>query len=164
MYNHEFLRIHHQQFLSQNDMQQRIFDIASEVLGNSEFGIETELYSAGLTSLNSVGFCIKLSDVFGVNVQIRDLRDNDTVAKLEKFILKLASDSPEEFEILDEYGITQTQEGIFFETTSHPDSTIYNIPTLLRIGESVELPKLKAAIAAAVNAHPYLMTRIFISK
>ncbi len=148
----------------QNDMQQRIFDIASEVLGNSEFGIETELYSAGLTSLNSVGFCIKLSDVFGVNVQIRDLRDNDTVAKLEKFILKLASDSPEEFEILDEYGITQTQEGIFFETTSHPDSTIYNIPTLLRIGESVELPKLKAAIAAAVNAHPYLMTRIFISK
>ena len=38
----------------QNEMQQRIFDIASEVLGNTDFGIETELFAAGLTSLNSL--------------------------------------------------------------------------------------------------------------
>ncbi len=148
----------------QNEMQQRIFDIACEVLGSGEFGIETELFAAGLTSLNSVGFCIKLSDAFGVNIQIRDLRDNDTIEKLERFIGSLASDTPEEFEIFDEYAVTQTQEGIFFETTSHPDSTIYNIPTLLRLGDGIDLSKLKSAIAAAVNAHPYLMTRMFINK
>ncbi len=148
----------------QNDMQRRIFDIAAEVLGNRDFGIETELFAAGLTSLNSVGFCIRLSDAFGVNVQIRDLRDNDTVKKLEAFIQTLADEGGEEFEIFDEYSVTQTQEGIFFETTSHPDSTIYNIPTLLRLGDGIDLSKLKAAITAAVNAHPYLMTKIFISK
>ncbi len=148
----------------QNETQQRIFEIASEVLGNRDFGIETDLYAAGLTSLNSVGFCIRLSDAFGVNVQIRDLRDNDTIEKLERFILAMASDSPEAFEKFDEYAITQTQEGIFFETTSHPDSTIYNIPTLLKLEDTVDLPKLKTAIEAAVNAHPYLMTRIFINK
>ncbi len=146
----------------QNEMQQRIFDIASEVLGNKDLGIETELFAAGLTSLNSVSFSIKLSDAFGVNVQIRDLRDNDTVKKLESFITALSSDSPEEFEIFDDYSITQTQEGIFFETTSHPDSTIYNIPTLLKLGNGIEISRLKSAIAKAVNAHPYLMTEMFI--
>ena len=146
----------------QNEMQQRIFDIASEVLGNKDFGIETELFAAGLTSLNSVSFSIKLSDAFGVNVQIRDLRDNDTVKKLESFITALSSDSPEEFEIFDDYSITQTQEGIFFETTSHPDSTIYNIPALLKLGNGIEISRLKSAIAKAVNAHPYLMTEMFI--
>ena len=68
----------------QNDMQQRILDLTSEILGNRDFGIETELYAAGLTSLNSVGLCIRLSEAFGVNVQIRDLRENDTVEKLER--------------------------------------------------------------------------------
>lgn len=148
----------------QTDMQKQIFDIAAQVLGNTDFGIETELFSAGLTSLNSVGFCIKLSDAFGVNIQIRDLRENDTVEKLESFIQALAQEGSEEFEIFDEYSITQTQEGIFFEMSSHPDSTIYNIPTLLKIDDEIELPRFKTAITAAVNAHPYLMTRIFINK
>ncbi len=147
----------------QSEMQQRIFDIAADVLGNSDFGIETELFAAGLTSLNSVGLCIKLSDAFGVNVQIRDLRDNDTIKKLEAFIIALADEGGEEFEILDEYAVTQTQEGIFFEMAAHPDSTIYNIPTLIKLDDSIDLPRLKQAIAAAVNAHPYLMTRMFIN-
>ena len=150
--------------LPQNDVQQRIFDIACGVLGNSDLGIETELYSVGLTSLNSVGFCIKLSDAFGVNVQIRDLHDNDTVEKLEKLISALSAESSEEFEIHDEYAVTKIQEGIFFETESHPDSTIYNIPTLLLLGVSVDMKRLKTAVCAAVNAHPYLLTRIFIDK
>ena len=148
----------------QSEMQQRIFDIAAEVLGNSNFGIETELYAAGLTSLNSVGFCIRLSDAFGVTVQIRDLRDNDTIEKLEVFIRTLEQQDTEEFEIFDEYSITKTQEGIFFETMSHPDITIYNIPTLLKIDKAIDTERLKKAVAAAVNAHPYLMTKMFISK
>ncbi len=148
----------------QTEMQRQIFEITSEVLGNSDFGIETELFAAGLTSLNSVSLSIKLSDAFGVNVQIRDLRDNDTIEKLERFIQELAKEGIEEFELLDEYSVTKTQEGIFFETLSHPDSTIYNIPTLLKLDGAIELPKLKAAIVSAVNAHPYLMTEFFINK
>lgn len=147
----------------QNDTQQRIFDIAAEVMGSRDFGIETALYAAGLTSLNSVGFCIRLSDAFGVNVQIRDLRDNDTIEKLAHFIQMSASDGFESFEILDEYAVTKTQEGIFFEMTSHPNSTSYNIPTLLKLDHAIALPQLKAAIVAAVNAHPYLMTAMFLN-
>ena len=148
----------------QNEIQQRIFDIISAALGNSAFGIETDLYAAGLTSLNSVSLSIKLSDAFGVNVQIRDLRDNNTVQKLEGFIATLAADGGEDFPVLDEYAITKTQEGIFFETLSHPDTTIYNIPSLILLDDRVDLARLKQAIAAAVNAHPYLMTKPFINQ
>ena len=148
----------------QTDMQQRIYDIAVEVLGSGDFGVNSELYSAGLTSLNSVGFCIRLSDAFGVNIQIRDLRDNDTIEKLESFIKTLAQQDSEEFEVYDEYAVTKTQEGIFFETLSHPDSPVYNVPVLLKLDDAIELPRLRKAIAAAVNAHPYMMTRMFIDQ
>ncbi len=148
----------------QTELQQRIYDIAVKALGTSDFGVDTELYSAGLTSLNSVGFCIRLSDAFGVNVQIRDLRDNDTVEKLESFIQTLAQQDGEEFEVFDEYAVTKTQEGIFFETLSHPDSPVYNVPGLFKLDESIELPRLRKAVAAAVNAHPYMMTRMFIDQ
>ena len=38
----------------ENDLQQKIYDAVSAVLGHSRFGIDTDLYSAGLDSLGSV--------------------------------------------------------------------------------------------------------------
>ena len=144
----------------QNDVQQRVFDAVAKTIGSTQFGIETELYAAGLTSLNSVSLCIALSEEFGVNIRIRDLRDNDTVRKIAEFI-GTAGDE-EDFEISEEYPVTKTQEGIYFETVSHPDTTIYNIPTLLKLGDGIEPGRLRRAIAETVNAHPYLMTSFFI--
>ena len=146
----------------QNETQQRIFDIVAEVVGNANFGIETELYAAGLTSINSVSLSIRLSDAFSVNVQIRDFREQDTVEKLEKHILSLNTE--EDFPILGEYPITKTQEGIFFETQTHPGTTIYNMPHLTALNEAIDPERLKGAVVAAVAAHPYLKTRFFLDE
>ncbi len=146
----------------QNEMQQKIFDITAAVIGGDNFGIDTDLYFAGLTSLNSVNLSIKLSDAFAVNVQIRDLREHNTVRKLEALILGM--DKDEGFTLQDEYAITKIQEGVFFETQTHPGTTIYNIPTLIVLDKAVDTARLKTAVVSAIEAHPYLKVRFFVNE
>ena len=97
-----------------------------------------------------------------MNVQIRDLREHNTVRKLEELIL--GTDKEETFTLLDEYAVTKIQEGVFFETQSHPETTIYNIPTLIALDNAVDTARLKTAVVKAIEAHPYLKVRLFISE
>ena len=143
----------------QNDLQQRIFDIISGIIGHSDFGINTDIFEAGLTSINTFGLVIKISEEFSVNIQVRDFNDNDTVEKLETYIKKY--DKQEVFELQEDYALTKTQEGIFFETQTHPGSTIYNIPILIILDEKIDRGRLKDAVVNAVAAHPYLKVRFF---
>ncbi len=145
----------------QNEVQQKILDIIAEVIGTDEFGINTNIYLAGLTSVGAVRLNVLLSNAFNKAVQTKDLKENDTVEKLEKFLS--AKDAQEEYEILTDYPLTKNQEGIFVESLARPDSTIYNIPVLLELSEKLDLKKLKRALTEAVNAHPYIKTRLFMN-
>ncbi len=145
----------------QNEVQQKILDIIAKVIGTNEFGINTNIYLAGLTSIGAVKLNVLLSNAFDKTVQTKDLKENDTVEKLEKFLTEEVAQ--EEYEILPDYPLTKNQEGIFVESLARPDSTIYNIPVLLELSEKLDLEKLKKALAETVNAHPYIKTRLFMN-
>ena len=144
-----------------NEAQQKIFDCIAEVVGHTDFGITTNIFEAGLSSIGAIRLNVLLSRAFDTTVSTRDLRTQDTVEKLEAFILTRGE---EDFELLEEYPVTKTQEGIFVETQSHPDTTIYNIPTLIALDGSIDPERLKAAVAAAIEAHPYIKTRFFLNE
>ena len=145
----------------QNEAQQKIFDCIAEVVGHKDFGITTNLFEAGLSSIGAIRLNVLLARAFDAPVSARDFRTHDTVEKLEAFISSLGEEKP--LEILDEYPVTKTQEGIFIETEAHPDSTIYNIPSLIELDPSISIENLKAAVAAAVEAHPYIMNHFLIN-
>lgn len=145
----------------ENETQQKIFDIVADVIGTDSFGVNTNIYLAGLTSVGAVRLNVLLSKAFDKAVQTSDLKENDTVLKLEKFFGE--ADTHEVFEIKSDYPLTKNQEGIFVESLAHPDSTIYNIPVLLEISDSIDDKKLKEAIATTVNAHPYIKTTLFMN-
>ena len=146
----------------QNDVQQKIFDCIAEVVGHTEFGITTNIYEAGLSSIGAIKLNVLLSKAFDVAVTSRDLKENNTIDKLETFLTGAAS-ATEKFDIQSDYGITKTQEGIYVECIAKPEDTLYNIPLLLEISDDIDTAKLKTAIVAAVNAHPILKTRLFIN-
>lgn len=145
--------------MPEGETQQKIFDCVAEVIGHREFGVNTDIYKAGLTSIGAVKLNVLLSDAFeGAVIRNKDLKENDTVEKLEKF---LANSSREEtFAEQETYPLTQTQNGIFVECAANPGSTIYNIPFLFRLGENVDLKRLKKAIEETVEAHPYIKTTL----
>ena len=146
-----------------NAVQQKIFDCAAEVIGHREFGINTDLYRAGLTSIGAVKFTVTLSAAFdGAVVRNKDLKENNTVEKLERFFGQ--GIAKEVFEKQDAYPLTQTQGGIFVECAANPKSTIYNIPFLFRLDETVDLQRLKKAVEMTVEAHPYIKTTLHMDE
>ncbi|MCR5605046.1 MAG: amino acid adenylation domain-containing protein [Lachnospiraceae bacterium] len=145
-----------------NDVQKKIYDCVADVLGHKDFGITTNLYYAGLSSIGAMSLIAKLSGEFNAVVTYRDLKEYDTIDKLETF---LTGDKAklETFDVQSEYGLTRTQEGIYVECIARPDDTVYNIPLLLEISDQIDTARLKSAIITAINAHPILKVRLFLT-
>ncbi len=146
----------------ENEMQQKIFDIVAEVIGTDEFGINTNIYLAGLTSVGAVRLNVLLSKAFNKVIQTKDLKENDTIEKLEQFLSE--SYTEQEYGRQEDYPLTKNQEGIFVESMAHPNSTIYNIPVLLELSDKMDINKLKTALTKTVNAHPYMKTKLFMNE
>ncbi len=145
--------------LPQNEVQQRIYDIIADIIGQRSFGIDTDLFEAGLTSIGSLMLNVSLGKEFNTSVKLEDIKKNSTVIALEAML----SDSAEviTYEKLGSYPITQTQMGIFVECSSMPDTVTYNMPVLVKLGENVDTDRLVSALKTAVNAHPYIKTTLF---
>ncbi|MCI8483897.1 MAG: amino acid adenylation domain-containing protein [Lachnospiraceae bacterium] len=146
-----------------NETQQKIFDCVAEVVGHREFGVTTDIYRAGLTSIGAVKLNLLLSEAFaGAVIRNKDLKEYATVEKLEHFLEQ--SGKEEVFELREAYPLTQTQNGIFVECAANPGSTIYNIPFLFQLGQGVDLIRLKRALEETVEAHPYIKTTLYMDE
>ena len=145
----------------ENEVQQKIFDCVAEVIGSDAFGITTDIFYAGLNSIGAIKLNVLLSKAFDVPVSISDLRKNNTVQALEKFLTE--SERSKTYELQDDYPITQTQNGIFVACIASPDTTMYNIPFLIALGDGVDTARLEKAVNAAMAAHPYLHTTLFMN-
>ena len=146
----------------QNDIQQKIFDCVAEVLGYTEFGITTDIFSVGLTSISAIKLNMLISKEFDIVIKTSDIKDNPTIEKLEGFVQKAGKTSKREIQEI--YPLTNTQEGIFIECTANMGTTIYNIPYLFKLDRKVDLDKLAKAIDSTVEAHPYLKTNLFMDE
>lgn len=145
-----------------NRMQQRIFDIVAEVTGGSSFGINTPFYRAGLTSLGAMRLNVALAEEFHVAIKTSDISQWNTVALMEEFIRN--ADGPEEREIREIYPLTGSQKGIFAECAKNPESTVYNIPFLFTLDNSIDEEKLAGAVSKTIQAHSYMTARFGISE
>lgn len=150
--------------LPEGEIQEKIFDCVAEVVGHREFGVTTDIYKAGLTSIGAVKLNVLLSEAFdGAVIRNKDLKEHDTVEKLEKFLTGQKGQG-EVYEKQEDYPLTQTQNGIFVECAANPGTTIYNIPFLFRLGKQVDLQWLKRAVEETVEAHPYIKTTLYMDE
>ena len=146
----------------QNEVQQRIFDCMAEVIGSREFGITTDIYEAGVTSIGAIRLNVLLSKAFDVVIRNQDLKENNTIEKLEQFVA--GAERAVAYEVYPDYPLTQTQKGIFVDSMANAGTTIYNIPSLFKLSEKVDLLQLQRAVGQAVNAHPYVKATLFLDE
>ncbi len=146
----------------QNEVQQKIFDCMAEVIGSREFGITTDIYEAGVTSIGAIRLNVLLSKAFDVVIRNQDLKENNTIEKLEQFVA--GAERAVAYEVYPDYPLTQTQKGIFVDSMANAGTTIYNIPSLFRLSEMVDLLQLQRAVEQAVNAHPYVKATLFLDE
>ncbi len=145
----------------ENECQQRIFDIVKDVIGTDGFGIDTDLYVAGLTSITTIRLNVMLYKEFGVDMQIKDLKENSTVRKLDALISSRGA--AKVYERLPDYPLSKTQEGIFVQCVANPGTTVYNISLLFTISKELDVGRLREALYKAVLAHSFVRTRLFLN-
>ena len=64
------------------------FDIVAKCSRKStSSGIDTSFYKAGLSSISAMKLCVLISEEFGVTVKTSDIHENNTVEKLEKYVM-----------------------------------------------------------------------------
>ena len=147
---------------AKSPIEKAIFDIVSSIIGNKNFGIDTDFFEAGLNSISLVRLNVLLSKHFNVPLKLSDLKTNNTIEKIKKFFEgtnhTTEANSNDKPVVLDKYPLSESQEGIFVESVANPSSTIYNIPLLLKIDNSINLSKLKTAIEKAIDNHPYMQS------
>ena len=69
----------------ESKLQEEIYQSVAECLGHQRFGIDTDLYQAGLDSLGSVLLLTELFERFKISITLKELSENATVEKLEQF-------------------------------------------------------------------------------
>ncbi|MDO4796888.1 MAG: amino acid adenylation domain-containing protein [Coriobacteriales bacterium] len=142
----------------QNEAQKQLLSLACQVIGHERVGITTDLFAAGLSSIGCIRLCALIADELGKTLKVADMFDLRTVEAIEAHLSLAASE--EAYELRGEYPLSQTQQGIFFECLLHPDTTIYNIPELYQLDDAVDMERLRVALQAALQAHPYLFATI----
>ncbi|MDO4219366.1 MAG: amino acid adenylation domain-containing protein [Synergistaceae bacterium] len=142
-----------------NDTQKKLHDIITEILGQKEISIDADLYETGLTSISIIRLNVELEKTFNIPFKVADIKANSSIEKLATFIE--SSTKEVEYELLPDYPITQTQMGIYIECSANPNSVLYNIPLLLKLGKNVDTKKLIEAAKTVINAHPYVKTTLF---
>lgn len=144
----------------ENKRQEKIFDLVASVIGNKNFGVDTDLFMAGLNSISVVRLNVLLGKEFNVPIRMNDISENSTVIKLDEFLSKNDVEQIDYSVKLERYPISKTQSGIFVECIANPTATIYNLPILIKMSEEIDVNRLKSAIEKVVEAHPYIKATI----
>ena len=149
----------------ENETEEKIFKIVSELIGSSEFGTTDDLYALGFTSLTLMKLNSLIYNETNVNIDITSLFNNPTVQSLAyKIDNNIESDIDVE-EIIESakdteyFPLTSNQLGIYYECMQ-TEKIKYTMPVAVRFDNSIEPDKLKKALIETIEAHPYLKTRI----
>ncbi|WP_197031838.1 non-ribosomal peptide synthetase [Methanobrevibacter sp. YE315] len=140
-----------------NDIEQGIFDIVSELLGTDDFGINTDLFKVGLTSLSVVQLVSAVYEQFNTQLMVTDVMKYKTIENIAKHINFVEEESQD---LQDLYPLTQNQLGVYFDCLKNPEKLSYNIPKKIEFNSEIDADKLKQAICKAIDNHPYLKAKI----
>ncbi len=143
----------------ENAFQEKIYELVSREIGNSNFGIDENLYTVGLDSMGSTMLVADIYDELEINITLAELMDNPSILELEKLLneKKLLNENKTGgetgFEVREVYPLTAMQKYFAYII---PGNTTGNLPFSFRLDKSIDLERLKSAIYTVLDAHPTL--------
>ena len=139
--------------LPENELQQKLYDSVAGILGHQNFGIDTDFYRAGMDSMGSVMLLTDLAENMDFSITLDDLMAHATVQKLEAFYKESMQEEKVDYSIRPVYPLTNLQ--IYFAYVMRGNTTA-NLPSLIRLDDSVDLERLQKAVGDLFDVHPGL--------
>ncbi len=149
----------------ENETEEKIFKLTSELINTDEFGTTDDLYALGFSSLTLMKLNSMIYNETNVNIDITSLFTNPTVKSLADKVDNNIESQIDIEEIIESskdmelFPLTSNQLGIYYECIQ-TDKIKYTMPYAIRFDNNVDPNKLRDALIKTVEAHPYLKTRI----
>lgn len=143
------------------DIEQKLFDIVSEILNIDEFGVNTDLFSIGLTSLSVIKLTSAIYNNLNAQLNVTEILNYKTI---EKIASEIKIDNETSSQVQELYPLTSNQLGVYFDCIKNPENLAYNLPKKMVFDDGIDINKLKSSIIKAINNHPFLKTCIVMEK
>ena len=146
-------------------VEQLVADIMAQVLELEKVGVHDDFFELGGHSLLGVKLQSRIRGTFEIELPLRDLFENPTVAQLATVIEK-AKLTDQEFEAPPiepvsrdlELPLSFSQQRLWFLDQLEPNSPFYNIPTALRLSGKLNIDALEKSLAEIIRRHESLRT------
>ncbi|MEV0342421.1 amino acid adenylation domain-containing protein [Nocardia sp. NPDC050713] len=140
----------------------RVAGVFGAVLGHPVEGAEDSFFDIGGTSLLATRLAAALHAEFGVDLPVRTLFEEPTVAAVAERLAEaprtrrvaLAVHTPRPGRI----PLSLPQQRLWFLNRFSPESSAYNIAFVIRIDGDLDVPALRAALTDLVERHEVLRT------
>lgn len=137
----------------ENELQEKLYTCVSNVLGHSRFGIDTELYEAGLDSMGSVLLLTDLYNDLKISITLDELMGHASILKLEAVAKEEEGQGRTDYSWRPKYPLTGVQ--MFFAYVMRGNTTA-NLPFFYRLDPRVDLRLLKRSVEQVFELHPEL--------
>ncbi|WFE98047.1 non-ribosomal peptide synthetase [Micromonospora sp. WMMD987] len=140
--------------------QEVLCQLFAAVLGVPEVGVDDDFFDLGGHSLLATRLVNRVRGVLGVDVGVRDLFANPTVAALEPRLTTGTRRPPVTVAVRrpDPLPLSFAQRRLWFLHSVQGPSATYNVPVTTRITGRVDVPALRAAVDDLVARHEVLRT------
>ena len=140
-----------------NELEQHVLDMCREIISKDDFGVTTNLFNIGFTSLTVIQLLARISEELQVDVSIIDMMKSKNVLEIVDLINSSDKVSEsDDVELKEYYPLTHNQLGVYFDCIKNPDKIGYNLPKIIRFDKNIDADKLKKAIIDAIDLHSYL--------
>lgn len=146
----------------QNELQQQLVDIWSEILQVNNIGIEDSFFEIGGDSLSSIRLVSEIYNKFGIKLTVNNIFENDTIEDLAVYMQAQNASLVENIEkakISDSYPLTSAQKGIYYAVSLEENPSItYNTPGGIFLTGNLNIKKLEDCINTLIKKHVALRT------
>lgn len=139
--------------MPKTELQQDIYNLAAEVIGNTDFGINDNLYERGLDSLGSVLMVEEMETRLKKTITFTELLENNTVILIEELLKAKENVKAVHFDVREVYPLSGMQAYFGYIIKGN---TTGNLPFTFKLDKDVDLERLRSAITDVIDAHPGL--------
>lgn len=133
-------------------------------ISNKKLQIDESFFNAGLDSFDIIRLSSTLSNLFNIDISIREIVKSDNIFELSKII-----DSKEKNtkinvkkENTDVSVLTRSQKNIFYNYIKDTNSILYNTPCEITFNKAIDVKQLHKALNMVLNYHQAFKCNILI--
>ncbi|GAA5818841.1 MAG: non-ribosomal peptide synthetase partial [Methanobrevibacter sp. CfCl-M3] len=140
-----------------SNLEKEIFNLATEILGNNNFGIDTNLLNAGFTSLSLVKLSSKIYERYKIEIKLLDLFEkNGNIINICEEIENSIKKSFIKHPIHEIYPLTSQQSFLY---RIQQTMGIYNgVCFYVEFNNEFDIDKLKEALLKTIEINSYIKT------